>query len=961
MHQVPQRNDESNKLAHYFPQQMGVEGLEGVKCVSNMERQDVLALRNKAVPVASSLEGNLPTVAVTLGLQAVTTVDTDPYFEIVGARALEITEVLQLQATIRKTLKRTVSADAKLLNQISNKDLLKSHVQHLAEDLGIGGRKTGRFDEISLIVTDWEANMPVEVMDILVQFLETRQDGPREVALVQLDLHGKLPRLLAALRKNREFFESSASSVETLELSLEDVDPHQVFIPLFPNLSSLRLYRPEFPSNRADVEHLGMRLLSLNSETLRDVAVVGLDADDAVFQNVITCLPRSDCSSTTLWLVSGLDGIRSALGVLGDELEKARRSGRTGTFVSNLAELKIHVQAPSTSFDTIRCATKLALNRGLTEEAQAARRLVRTTIRSTLAAAPRNDDILMCLFDVTALSVGIATSEGFRLLESGETLPARVLQANISQAEGNLLVEAGTLGGALVLELTLAAESTAAMLVDSISSRLGWNSATCFLHDLQVQPHMSLANYQVLTIKEQRDIKMTRLIERNSVYPTKTSRRFAVRSSNVAIQLLEGEASLASQNHVLGELELDGLTADSAVDITLDIDANGILRVKAVGLSSGKSADLVVDDRHRWSCTEIEHMIAQAEQSWRQTASTTAKSKLFNQCTRLLEDLHETEHVELASRALQWLEDNDTCEDVKLVEGQLQALDALNKRIADVLTLEDIVEEIIQEEIVDETDVYVDVDRQLKIQGRNERKFDLGVFNPIWRSKADKLSLEEVNAISAHLTRTAFTEGSRCPLKYETVTWLVGEAEVMNLRRNAASGQGPTESDMLYTRGHETDRCTLILQGRLGAFVGHESFKTENGAFSVLARDALTSEFFTPDFDAFLSTSKVRILSIKRDTYNRAVELEKNPALLEKAKRAQAHIMPRMPTAKRLSVRNRTGTDGEERQKVFELQVLDKNQHQYFSKASYPAALPGCAEDESPATPTPNFLLLCST
>ena len=212
---------------------------------------------------------------------------------------------------------------------------------------------------------------------------------------------------------------------------------------------------------------------------------------------------------------------------------------------------------------------------------------------------------------------------------------------------------------------------------DSISSRLGWNSATCFLHDLQVQPHMSLANYQVLTIKEHRDIKMTRLIERNSTFPTKTTRRFAVRSSNVAIQLLEGEASLATQNHVLGELQLEGLTADSAVDITLDIDANGILRVKAVGLSSGTSADLVVaqDDRHRWSNTEIEHMIALAEQSslamlkpkvflprrtcqycvvctrlvsqgWRQTASTTAKSKLFNQCTRLLADLRETEHVD---------------------------------------------------------------------------------------------------------------------------------------------------------------------------------------------------------------------------------------------------------------------------------------------------------------------------
>ena len=82
-----------------------------------------------------------------------------------------------------------------------------------------------------------------------------------------------------------------------------------------------------------------------------------------------------------------------------------------------------------------------------------------------------------------------------------------------------------------------------------------------------------------------------------------------MRSSNVAIQLLEGEASLATQNHVLGELQLEGLTADSAVDITLDIDANGILRVKAVGLSSGTSADLVVaqDDRHRWSNTDRAH------------------------------------------------------------------------------------------------------------------------------------------------------------------------------------------------------------------------------------------------------------------------------------------------------------------------------------------------------------------
>ena len=190
--------------------------------------------------------------------------------------------------------------DAKLLNKISNKDLLRSHIQHFAEDLGMG-RPTTCSEELMLVITDWQATMPAEIMDVLVHFLETRTDDPSQLKLTHLDLHGRLPRILEALLSNRKFFESPASSVETLEVSLEQIDPHSDSVPLFPNLRALRMYRPEFPGCTEDVAHVGVRLLKLNAERLRDVAVVALQQDDAVFNTTISRLPGDVVVVSQLW------------------------------------------------------------------------------------------------------------------------------------------------------------------------------------------------------------------------------------------------------------------------------------------------------------------------------------------------------------------------------------------------------------------------------------------------------------------------------------------------------------------------------------------------------------------------------------------------------------------------------------------------------------------------------------
>lgn len=226
--------------------------------------------------------------------------------------------ILELEMKIRKaSAKKTISIDSRLLMQISDPALKQAHIEHLREDLGLSeslqGDRSSRsqrnqsFEEVFLTVTDWDSRMPETATDILVEFLASRSDDS-QVCLVHLDLHGTLPRLLSAMLRNRAYFESAASSVETLELSLENVDPLDDFLPRFPNLCALRMYRPEFPFQQ-DPEDLtdqySMRLLHLNCQSLQDIAIVGLHAgQQGIFSTVLrslACGPSADMHQL-LWL-----------------------------------------------------------------------------------------------------------------------------------------------------------------------------------------------------------------------------------------------------------------------------------------------------------------------------------------------------------------------------------------------------------------------------------------------------------------------------------------------------------------------------------------------------------------------------------------------------------------------------------------------------------------------------------